>query len=73
MAPVSKYGRAHFYAPFKQIGNIPIGTLIFNVAAIWFITIILFVTLYYNLLKMFIDYLESLRLPFWRKFGRQSL
>lgn len=73
MKPASRYGRAHFFAPYKQLGNLKIGTLIFNVAAIWIMTIFLFVTLYYNILNRFIVYLESLKLPIWRKFGRELL
>ena len=73
MKPGSKYGRAHFYAPYKQIGNLRIDTLIFNVLAIWIMTIGLFVTLYFNLLKRFIEFLEALKLPIWRKFGRELL
>ncbi len=48
MKPGSKYGRAHFFAPYKQIGNLKIGTLIFNVIAIWIMIIFLSVTLYYD-------------------------
>lgn len=73
MPPESKYGRAHFYAPFKQIGKLRTGTLVFNTAVIWMMTAILFCTLYYNLLKAFIIWLEKLKLPFWRKFGRSLL
>jgi hypothetical protein len=73
MKPGSKYGRAHFYAPYKQLGNLKIDTLIFNIAAIWIMTIALFITLYLNALKHFIVFLESLKLPIWRKFGRELL
>jgi ABC-type multidrug transport system ATPase subunit len=73
MKPGSKYGRAHFFAPYKQIGDLKIDTLIFNLAAIWVMSALLFVTLYFNLLKRFIIYLESLKLPLWRKFGRELL
>ena len=73
MAPGSKYGRAHFYAPYKLIGNIKIDTLLFNTAIIWLMTAGLFVTLYYNLLKRFIVWLEKLKLPIWRKFGRELI
>jgi ABC transport system ATP-binding/permease protein len=73
MIPDSKTGRAHFYAPCKVLGNLRIPTLIFNIAAMWIIIGLFFVALYYDLLKRFIDWLEALRLPFWRKFGRQSL
>ncbi len=70
MKPGSKWGRAHFYAPYKQIGSIKFGTLVFNMIIIWLMIFFLFVTLYYNILKKFVDFLESLNLPFLKKFGR---
>jgi len=73
MMPGSKIGRAHFFAPYKQIGNLKIETLIFNMLAVWFMIFWLFVTLYYNVLKRFIRLLESLKLPILRKFGRELL
>jgi ABC transport system ATP-binding/permease protein len=73
MPPVSKYGRAHFYAPYKLLGNLRIGTMVFNVSMIWLMTIVFFLALYYNLLKRFIVWLERLKLPIWRKFGRELL
>jgi ABC-type multidrug transport system ATPase subunit len=73
MKPGSKYGRAHFFAPYKQVGSLKIDTLIFNIAAIWIMTIGLFVTLYFNVLKQFVVFLESLKLPIWRKFGRDLM
>ena len=73
MPPGSKFGRAHFFAPFKQIGNLKIETLVFDIIAIWIMIIVLFVTLYYNVLKLFIRFLESLNLPIIRKFGRELL
>jgi hypothetical protein len=73
MPPGSKYGRAHFFAPYKQIGNIKIETLVFNIIIIWVMVTLFFVTLYYNLLKRLIRFLESLNLPILRKFGRDLL
>jgi ABC-type multidrug transport system ATPase subunit len=73
MGPGSKFGRAHFFAPYKQIGNLKIETLIFNMITIWLMIFCLFVTLYYNGLKRFIRFLESLKLPILRKFGRELL
>lgn len=73
MPPGSKIGRAHFFAPYKQIGNLHIETLLFNIIVIWVMIFFLFVTLYYNLLKRFIAFLESLKLPIIRKFGRDLL
>ena len=73
MRPGSKYGRAHFFAPYKQLGTLKIGTLLFNIIVIWIMTFMLFITLYYNILKRFIVFLESLKLPILRKFGRDLL
>jgi ABC-type multidrug transport system ATPase subunit len=60
--PKNKYGRAHFYAPSKYFFGAEISTFWFNIIFIWFFTIILLVTLYYNLLKKTIDYFEKLKL-----------
>jgi hypothetical protein len=73
MAPGSKFGRAHFFAPYKQIGNLKIGTLVFNMLTVWLMIFCLFVTLYFNVLKRFIRFLETLKLPILRKFGRDLL
>jgi ABC transport system ATP-binding/permease protein len=73
MNPVSKYGRAHFYAPYKVIGNMKIDTLIFNILVIWLMIFILFVTLYYNVLKHAITFFEAKKLPIIRRFGRDLL
>jgi len=73
MRPGSKYGRAHFYAPYKQIGELKIGTMMFNLFAIWLMIFVLFITLYYNILKRLIVLLESLNLPILRKYGRELL
>jgi ABC-type multidrug transport system ATPase subunit len=73
MPPGSRYGRAHFYAPYKQLGNLRVSTLVFNVVFIWIMTIGLFVTLYFNLLNRLIVWLERLKIPIWRKFGRDLL
>jgi ABC-type multidrug transport system ATPase subunit len=73
MKPGSKYGRAHFFAPYKQIGSLKFSTLSFNVIVIWIMIMGLFVTLYYNILNRFIIFLEGLKIPIWRKFGRELL
>ena len=72
MHPGSRTGRAHFFAPYKQIGDLKIGTLLFNVIVIWIMVIVLFVTLYYNVLKRFIAFLESLKLPILQKVWQGS-
>ena len=71
MIPDSRIGRAHFFAPYKQLGNLKIGTLVFNMMAVWLMITILFVTLYINLIKRILDYVENLRLPKLRKYKGQ--
>ena len=51
MKPVSNNGRAHFYAPYKKIGNTAIGTLWFNITVLWLVSLILYLALYFKLLK----------------------
>ena len=63
MNGTSKYGRAHFYAPFKKIGNIEIDTWWFNMIVIWIGSVALFLVLYYNLIRKLLEYIETLRLP----------
>lgn len=63
MPPDSHVGRAHFYAPFKMIRNMRIGTLWYNVIIIWIYNTTLFVTLYLNLLKLLLDLLERVHFP----------
>jgi len=71
MPPGSRIGRSHFFAPYKLIGNLKVSTLIFNVALIWIMVLSMFLTLYYDLLKKLIVFLESLKLPILkRRFGR---
>lgn len=56
MTPTSHYGRAQFYAPFKILGNLHIDTYWFNLMAIWFLTLIFYITLYTDLLRKIINY-----------------
>jgi hypothetical protein len=62
MKPTSKYGRSHFYAPYKQIGNIKIDTFWFNLLVLWIGSLLLYLALYYNLLQKLVTRLENLRL-----------
>ena len=49
--PDSKYGRAHFYASSKNLGNLEIDTFWFNLGFIWLTTILLYLALRGNLLR----------------------
>jgi ABC transport system ATP-binding/permease protein len=73
MVPGSDWGRSHFFAPYKRLGNLRIGTLLFNTLSIGIICMLLFVTLYYNVLRRIIDLLESFHVPVFRKFSSHLL
>ena len=60
MNPVSKYGRAQFYAPYKMIGNKEIDTYWFNILVLWFVTLFLYIILYYKILQKIITFFENL-------------
>lgn len=62
MKATSKYGRAHFYAPSKMIGNIEIDTFWFNLLVLWLVTLVLYLALYYNILQRMVTYLGKTRL-----------
>ena len=62
MKPTSRLGRAHLYAPNKQIGNFEIGTPWYNVIVIWIYTMLLYLTLYYDLLRKVITFSERRKL-----------
>ncbi len=63
MKPGSRTGRAHFYAPYKMIGNIRINTLGFNMIFIWLMNLLLYVTLHFYLLKRLMNLLERIHIP----------
>lgn len=62
MEPLSRTGRAHFYAPHKRLGNLRIDTYWFNLLVIWLSSAILYVTLLYDLLRKFINWQQLRRL-----------
>jgi hypothetical protein len=59
MLPTSRYGRAHFYAPVKIIGNYTIDTLVFNVIVLWFMSFVLYFTLYFDVIRRILSYIET--------------
>jgi ABC-type multidrug transport system ATPase subunit len=52
---------ANLFQPTKHFAGRVIDTLIFNIAVIWSMTLFLFITLYFDVLKRFIRFLESNR------------
>jgi hypothetical protein len=61
MKATSNFGRAHFYAPIKRLGNLEIDTYWFNIIAIWVVTSALYIALYFNILQKLIKFLGSIR------------
>lgn len=62
MEPSSNYGRAHFYAPFKKLGNLSIDTFWFNTLVILLTSFILFITLAFDVLRKIIVWFENVKL-----------
>jgi len=62
MKPTSRYGRAHLYAPNKQIGRFEIDTIWYNVVAIWLYSMIFYLTLRTDLLRKAITFSERRKL-----------
>lgn len=55
MDPKYKFIRAHFYSPTKLIFGIPVETYIVNIIVLWIMTIVLYLALYFRLLKKLLD------------------
>ena len=51
--------RAHFFAPSKELFGTKITTFSANLLVIWLFSIVLAVTLYFDLLKHFLDWIEK--------------
>ncbi|PID92201.1 MAG: ABC transporter [Bacteroidetes bacterium] len=58
--PVCRFIKAHFYAPRKMVFGRFIPTIWVNVMVIWTMTLILYILLYFRVLKAFLDYTERL-------------
>jgi ABC transport system ATP-binding/permease protein len=51
--------RAHFFAPEKNLLGTMVSTYWFNMLVIWIMTIILYITLYFELLRKFVELFEK--------------
>ena len=60
--PQSNWGRAHFYAPVKVFAGIHIPTPWFNAIVIWMASGLLYLSLYFDLLRRIIRYFETFRI-----------
>ncbi|MGD9977510.1 MAG: ATP-binding cassette domain-containing protein [Bacteroidales bacterium] len=55
--------RSHFLAPRKYFLGMYFDTFWFNIAALWAMTVLLYITLYYESLKKLIDLFSKIRMP----------
>jgi ABC-type multidrug transport system ATPase subunit len=62
MKSTSGFGRAHLFAPVKRIGNIEFDTYWFNLLIVWFVTILLYLALYFKVLRKIFDYFGKMRI-----------
>jgi ABC-type multidrug transport system ATPase subunit/uncharacterized tellurite resistance protein B-like protein len=58
--PQNIFIKAHFYAPRKQIFGMYLSTFTVNILVLWISTVLLYVILYYRLLKKLLDLFEQL-------------
>ncbi|MBA4058777.1 MAG: ABC transporter, partial [Marivirga sp.] len=52
--------RAHFFAPQKNLFGAPVSTFLFNNIIIWIMTVMLYITLYFELLRKLINSFDGL-------------
>ncbi len=67
--PVNPLVKAHFYAPQKQIFGFYASTLAVNTGVIWFMTIVLYILLYYRVLHRILESSHKARMVMRYKRG----
>ena len=58
MNPQYNFIKAHFYSPTKLVFGLSVNTFIVNVVVIWIMTGLLYLALYFRLLKKLLDFGE---------------
>lgn len=58
--PSAYFLKAHFYAPRKKIFGSYFDTFWVNIGVIWFLTIVLYITLYYRVIHKAINFFEQI-------------
>jgi ABC-type multidrug transport system ATPase subunit/uncharacterized tellurite resistance protein B-like protein len=58
--PTQKFIKAQFYAPRKQVFGNYYSTFAINIIVIWFMSLLLYLALYFRLLKKLLDFFEEL-------------
>lgn len=63
----SKLGRAHFFAPRKNLFGKYYSTFWFNISVIWLMSLLLIITLYFDVFKWVLDSIERFASMFKKK------
>ena len=61
MYPVMKNGRSHFFASVKRVGNLYMPAVVFNIVAVWIMTLVFYLILQFSLLRRTLDFLGTIR------------
>jgi len=61
LIPESNFGRAHFYAPYKQFNDQLTDTKWFNLLVLWGFSFLVYITLLLDLFRKFNNYINSLK------------
>ncbi len=65
--------RAQFFAPSKNLIGLQIDTYYFNILVIWFVSLLFYITLYFELLRKLINSFSIVNLPSKVSFSKMSL
>ncbi len=65
--PESKFLKAHFYAPRKQLFGVYFPTIWVNVVVLWINALVLFLLLYFRILKKIMDFFDNLSMKIRHK------
>jgi hypothetical protein len=61
MYPVMKNGRSHFFATVKRVGNLYMPAVVFNIVAVWIMTLVFYLILQFSLLRKTLDFFGTIR------------
>ena len=61
MYPVMKNGRSHFFASVKRVGNLYMPAVVFNIMAVWIMTLVFYLILQFSLLRRTLDFFGTIR------------
>ena len=61
MYPVMKNGMSHFFASVKRVGNYYMPAVLFNILAVWIMTLVFYLILQFSLLRRTLEFFGTIR------------